>query len=89
MRHVAKDAKIAALIFSQLTLSETTTIPTRANIRECKNMANGSEVILIGFETKKQIDVHGQAVDPREHEVLPGRQVQRRPARREAADGLG
>jgi replicative DNA helicase len=64
MRHVAKDAKIAALIFSQLTLSETTTIPTRANIRECKDMANGSEVILIGFETKKQIDVHGKQSIP-------------------------
>jgi replicative DNA helicase len=64
MRHLAKDAKIAALIFSQLTLSENTTIPTRANIRECKDMANGSEVILIGFETKKQIDVPGKQPIP-------------------------
>jgi len=66
MRHLAKDAKIAALIFSQLTLSENTTIPTRANIRECKDMANGSEVILIGFETKKQLEVQGKEPIPAE-----------------------
>ena len=64
MRHLAKDAKIAAVIFSQLTLSENTTIPTRANIRECKDMANGSEVILIGFETKKLLDVPGKQAIP-------------------------
>lgn len=66
MRHVARDAKIAALLFSQLTVSETTMIPTRANIRECRDMASGSDVILIGFETKKQLDVPGKQSIPAE-----------------------
>lgn len=64
LRHVAKDAKIAALLFSQLTMTEATTIPTRANIRECRDIANASEVILIGFETKKQLDVPGKQPIP-------------------------
>src|SRR6478609_2481029 len=64
MRHLARDTKCASLIFSQLTMSEQTTIPTRANIRECKDMANGSEVILIGFETKKLLEVPGKQAIP-------------------------
>ena len=57
LRHVAKDQKIAALLFSQLTMTENTKIPTRANIRECRDIANASEVILIGFEPDKPIEV--------------------------------
>lgn len=64
LRHVAKDAKIAALLFSQLTLSENTKIPTRANIRECRDIANASEVILIGFETERAIEVPGKEPIP-------------------------
>lgn len=55
LRHVAKDANISALLFSQLTLSQDTKIPNRSNIRECKDIANASEVIVIGFEPDKEI----------------------------------
>lgn len=55
LRHVAKDNKVAGAIFSQLTLGEKTIIPTRANIRDCRDMAHGAEVILIGFEPKEDI----------------------------------
>lgn len=55
MRYVSKTEKIAGLIFSQLTLDAETKIPTRKNIRECKDVANASEVILIGFEPEKDV----------------------------------
>lgn len=60
LRHVAKDEKVAGLLFSQLTMTESTKIPTRANIRECRDIANASEVILIGFEPDKMIEVPGR-----------------------------
>ena len=49
-RHIAKDSKIAGVLFSQLTMDDKTKIPNRHNIRECRDIANASEVILIGFE---------------------------------------
>lgn len=49
-RHIAKDAKVAGILFSQLTLDDRSKIPTRLNIRECRDIANASEVIIIGFE---------------------------------------
>lgn len=55
LRHVAKDANISAILFSQLTLNQETKIPNRSNIRECKDIANASEVIVIGFEPDKEI----------------------------------
>lgn len=55
MRNLGKEAKITTLIFSQLTLSDDTKQPTRANIRECKDIAHGSEVILIGYEPGSDI----------------------------------
>jgi replicative DNA helicase len=55
LRHVAKDANISAILFSQLTLGQDTKIPNRSNIRECKDIANASEVIVIGFEPDKDI----------------------------------
>ena len=54
-RHIAKDAKIAGMLFSQLTLDEKTVIPNRRNIRECRDIANAAEVIIIGFEPEKEI----------------------------------
>jgi replicative DNA helicase len=65
LRHVAKDANIAAILFSQLTLSQDTKIPNRSNIRECKDIANASEVIVIGFEPDKEIPtVKGPPIEP-------------------------
>ena len=64
LRHVAKDANIAAILFSQLTLSQDTKIPNRSNIRECKDIANASEVIVIGFEPDKEIPTsRGPAIE--------------------------
>lgn len=55
LRHVGKKRKVASILFSQLTLDENTKIPTRRNIRECRDIANASEVILIGFEPDTDI----------------------------------
>ena len=55
LRHVTKDAKIAGVIFSQLTTTEHTKIPTRDNIRESRDMAHGAEVIVLGFEPSATI----------------------------------
>jgi replicative DNA helicase len=55
LRHTAKDARIAAILFSQLTMSADTKIPNRHNIRECRDIANASEVIIIGFEPDADI----------------------------------
>jgi replicative DNA helicase len=54
-RHLTKTAKVAGIIFSQLTLDQDVKIPTRKNIRECRDIANASEVILIGFEPEQPI----------------------------------
>jgi replicative DNA helicase len=54
-RNIAKDAGKSSVIFSQLTMDKDTKIPTRANIRECRDLANASEVILIGFEPNQNI----------------------------------
>jgi replicative DNA helicase len=50
MRRFIRKMKICGCVFSQLTVTTETKIPTRANIRECRDVANGSDVILIGFE---------------------------------------
>jgi replicative DNA helicase len=55
LRHVGKRLKVASILFSQLTLDADTKIPTRRNIRECRDIANASEVILIGFEPDQDI----------------------------------
>ncbi len=54
-RNLAKDQNKSSLIFSQLTMDKDVKIPTRANIRECRDLANASEVILIGFEPNQNI----------------------------------
>lgn len=55
LRGVGKTAKIPSIILSQLTITEKTGIPTRANIRECRDVANASDGILIGFEPDKNL----------------------------------
>lgn len=54
-RHIAKDSKIAGVLFSQLTMDNDTKIPNRNNIRECRDIANAAEVILIGFEPESDL----------------------------------
>lgn len=55
LRHVAKSAKISGILFSQLTMDDKTKLPTRHNIRECRDIANAAEVILIGFEPETDV----------------------------------
>ena len=55
LRHVTKDAKIPGVLFSQLTTTERTRVPTRDNIRECRDMANAAEVIVLGFEPDAEL----------------------------------
>jgi hypothetical protein len=55
MRRFIRQLKICGIVFSQLTLSSETKIPTRHNIRECRDVANGSDVILIGFEPDSDV----------------------------------
>jgi replicative DNA helicase len=59
-RRVAKESNIAGMILSQLTFSQDssgkTKVPNRHNIRECRDIANAAEVILIGFEPDKAIE---------------------------------
>lgn len=63
MRHVTKSNKVAGLILSQLTIAEPGKLPTRHNIRECRDVANAAEVIVIGFEPDKDIkDRNGSVV---------------------------
>lgn len=64
-RNLAKDQGKSSLIFSQLTMDKDVKIPTRANIRECRDLANASEVILIGFEPNQNItNKNGYVVIP-------------------------
>lgn len=50
MRKFIRVLKIRGIVFSQLTITSETKIPNRHNIRECRDVANGSDGILIGFE---------------------------------------
>jgi replicative DNA helicase len=63
LRHVTKDAKVAGIIFSQLTTGENTKIPTRDNIRECRDMAHAAEVILLGFEPTADIKLGDATIE--------------------------
>jgi replicative DNA helicase len=66
LRHVAKDAKIAGLLFSQLTFDEKSKakFPTRNNIRDCRDMAHAAEVIVLGFIPEE--DIKGETKTGRE-----------------------
>lgn len=65
LRHVTKSAKISGIIFSQLTTGENTKIPTRDNIRECRDMAHAAEVIVLGFEPPTRLDMgNGRFIEP-------------------------
>jgi replicative DNA helicase len=71
MRELIKSEGITGGILSQLTVSENTKVPTKANIRECKDVANGAEVIALLFKPDEEIkgpspgrDVDGRPIDP-------------------------
>lgn len=63
MRRFIRQHRICGIVFSQLTLTAETKIPTRHNIRECRDVANGSDVILLGFEPEVDVkDREGRVV---------------------------
>lgn len=57
-RRVAKSSGIAGIILSQLTFTQEnkSKVPNRHNIRECRDIANAAEVILVAFEPEKSIE---------------------------------
>lgn len=63
LRGVAKAAGIPSIIFSQLTVDQNTKVPSRKNIRECRDMANASEGILIGFETEADVPLKSGTIE--------------------------
>ncbi|MES1188662.1 MAG: DnaB-like helicase C-terminal domain-containing protein [Myxococcales bacterium] len=62
LRDLGKRCKLPSILLSQLTLTEKTGVPTRQNIRECKDVANAADGILIGFEPAEDIIRNGQVV---------------------------
>ena len=63
MRTTARSTNTAEITLSQLTLSEKTTIPTRQNIRDCRDAAHGADVIGLLFEKPADKDDIGQPPD--------------------------
>ncbi len=57
MRDLVKSNKRSGIIFSQLTINQDTRVPTKHNIRECRDVANAAEVILIGHQPDCEITV--------------------------------
>jgi replicative DNA helicase len=55
MRRFIRVLKIRGVIMSQLTITTETKLPNRHNIRECRDVANGSDVIVLGFEPESDV----------------------------------
>jgi replicative DNA helicase len=68
MRYLIKSENKTGVIVSQLTMTNDTKIPNKHNIRDCRDVGNGAEVIVILF--KPDADVQGPS---------PGRDEQNRP----------
>jgi hypothetical protein len=54
-RHTVKRRKKSGAIMTQLTTSDPGRPPTKDNIRECKDIGHGAEVIALGWEPLNQI----------------------------------
>jgi len=54
-RATVKRAKRAGLIASQITLSDKGRAPTKNDIRECRDIGHGAELVLIGWTPDKDI----------------------------------
>jgi hypothetical protein len=48
-RHCVKARKRAGIILSQLTLEDECKAPTKQQVRDCRDMAHGAEVIVLGW----------------------------------------
>jgi replicative DNA helicase len=65
MRKFIRVLKIRGIVFSQLTITTETKVPNRHNIRECRDVANGSDVILLGFQPSEEVrDKAGKLLVP-------------------------
>ena len=62
MRNVTKGANIAGLILSQITVSETKKTPDKHSIRECRDVSNAAEVVVLGFTPEADIKDSDQKV---------------------------
>jgi replicative DNA helicase len=80
MRKFIRVLKLRGIIFSQLTISSDTKIPNRHNIRECRDVANGSDGILIGFEPDVDIkDRDGHVIVEAGQKCIHGDKVKNGP----------
>jgi replicative DNA helicase len=64
-RHSFKARKIASMLLSQLTIADASKPPTKRDVRECKDLASGAEVVALGWTplqnvTKKNDDGHDE-----------------------------
>jgi replicative DNA helicase len=71
MRGIIKRHRITGAILSQMTISAETKVPTKANIRECKDVANGAEVIVIIFKPEEDIKGPSPGKDERGYDLKP------------------
>jgi replicative DNA helicase len=53
MRTIARRTNTWEITLSQVTVSETTKIPTRNNIRDCRDAAHGADVIALLYELER------------------------------------
>ncbi len=60
MRIVIKRNGITGCIYSQVTIDDKTEVPTRQNIRDCRDVAHAADVIVLGFKLKKPTDINGE-----------------------------
>lgn len=61
MREAIRSSNITGAILSQLTIDDPTKPPTKHNIRQCRDVANAADVIVLGFEVTE--DVAGKKFD--------------------------
>jgi replicative DNA helicase len=62
-RATVKSRHKSGIILSQLTVSDQTKAPTKYDVRECKDMSMGAEVVAIGWMPAADIkDKHGDVV---------------------------
>jgi KaiC/GvpD/RAD55 family RecA-like ATPase len=55
-RTVVKKHKRSGIILSQLTISDASKAPTKNEVRECKDMAHGAEVVALGWKPDRDIN---------------------------------
>jgi KaiC/GvpD/RAD55 family RecA-like ATPase len=55
-RTVVKKHKRSGVILSQLTITDASKAPTKNEVRECKDMAHGAEVVALGWKPDRDIN---------------------------------